>query len=321
MRPQVRLSFTILLIAAAAAIAAAVVPAAAANAAVAQPPGARPKRSRRRSAPNRGQGADGGDRYPPATRKRTRRRNSRAIPRPPGSRRPSAAKSIGIPPGKSAQVGVAALIGTHWIKPDNYQWAKVAPDGSFTITGDFKPDARKALLAAVDRCTPVQRPPRRVRRRRIRARRRIAHQAGQDDRPDDGRSRRQAGQPASRPRSSTPTPCATMRTSRSKRIGWRRRRPAPARSCSMAPPEPLGVLLAANKLAPYYVVIDPRDADAFHVKMLAESRIKGRGHARRAAAGGGADSHRQCRRAALRHVAQDRRPGAIRHRRPRTGRA
>src|SRR5215212_1107630 len=41
------------------------------------------------------------------------------------------------------------------------------------------------------------------------------------------------------------------------------------------PAEPFGVLLAAEKVAPYYELIDPREASHFHFKMLAAGRIRG----------------------------------------------
>jgi len=48
--------------------------------------------------------------------------------------------------GLNALVGIIYLKGIFWNRYDNYQWASVRPDGTFTITSDRFPDARKALV-------------------------------------------------------------------------------------------------------------------------------------------------------------------------------
>ena len=48
--------------------------------------------------------------------------------------------------GNNALVGIIYLNGIFWDKYDNYQWASLKPDGTFTITADRYPDAKKILV-------------------------------------------------------------------------------------------------------------------------------------------------------------------------------
>src|SRR5688572_7566964 len=72
------------------------------------------------------------------------------FPTPAGAAPTFSGKVAGIPPGKTARVTVVANVGTQWINPANYKSAKVAPDGTFVIVADHKPDANKSIMASID---------------------------------------------------------------------------------------------------------------------------------------------------------------------------
>src|SRR5687768_8921625 len=73
----------------------------------------------------------GGEQLPEGTKLEQTPQKFTPFPAPEGQPQTFTGKVTGIPPGKAAQVGVVALIGTHWIKSDNYKWQKCEPDGSF----------------------------------------------------------------------------------------------------------------------------------------------------------------------------------------------
>ena len=64
---------------------------------------------------------------------------------PPGSRASFAGRVEGLANPANAEVGVVYLRGTHWLSTDNYQWQPVNADGTFTITAEKYPRARRAL--------------------------------------------------------------------------------------------------------------------------------------------------------------------------------
>ena len=185
-------------------------------------------------------------------------------------------KVIGIPPGKTAQVTVVTNFGTQWINPKNYKSVKTAPDGSFNITvanDPAKPDATKSLCVNLDgrvsqflraefvpnesakniefQLAPVKTivlsmedsTGKSVRSFRVEA---FNAYIMKDD----------AGQPLNIQR-------LTAGSTGAGAIIFE------------APPEPIAVLLSSNGLAPYYEIIDPRQADEFHFKMIPAARIRG----------------------------------------------
>jgi hypothetical protein len=205
---------------------------------------------------------------PPQPEKLTR------YPTPAGEPQTFSGKVVGLPPNAVAQVGVVAMIGVQWIATDNYKWQKLAADGSFTITGDHKPKAAKALVVDVKgraqtflRAEFVPTESARDIELRLPSVRPVVitmeDDAGKDvsgfrgeiftgyQRTDD------AGKVLEMQRLGNPTA-----------IGGAIVFDAPA-------DEPIAVLLAGPRVAPYYAIIDPRQADEFHFKMLAESRIRG----------------------------------------------
>ena len=181
---------------------------------------------------------------------------------------------IGIPPGKRAQVGVVANLGTQWIQPKNYKYAKVAPDGAFSITADHKPDAIKSLMVTIDG--------------------RLATFLRADFAPNE------SAKDVELRLSDAKTIVLTMENPQGADVrgfqveaftayamqddagqqNLRMQRVAATSSSAgaivlEAPLEPVAVLLASTGLAPCYRIIDPRQADEFHFKMLAASRVRG----------------------------------------------
>jgi hypothetical protein len=61
------------------------------------------------------------------------------------SARTFAGKIAGLASMDGVEVGLVSLIGIPWTNEDNYQWEKVAPDGTFSITDARHLDADKAI--------------------------------------------------------------------------------------------------------------------------------------------------------------------------------
>ena len=182
-------------------------------------------------------------------------------------------KVIGIPPGKTARIVVVANVGTQWIDPKNYKTAKVAPDGGFVIVADHKPDANKSIMASIDG--------------------RLATFLRAEFEPNESTSAIELRLPDTKPI------VLTMEDPKGKSMSgfryeifnpylWRddagralrvQRLASGAASAGAlvldAPLEPFAVLLSANGVAPYYQVLDPRQAEEFHFKMIPPSRIRG----------------------------------------------
>jgi hypothetical protein len=193
---------------------------------------------------------------------------------PAGQPQTFSGKVIGLPPNAPAQIGVVAMIGTQWIRTDNYKWQKLAPDGSFTITGDHKPDA--GMVLAVDVRGRAQ--------QFLSAEFDATESAGDIEfhlaktKPivitmEDATGREVAGFRAE-------VFTATHRTDeRGNPVQMQRIGNVTAAGGAVVfetvADEPVAVLLAGPRVAPYYAVVDPRQADEFRFKMLAESRIRG----------------------------------------------
>jgi hypothetical protein len=192
---------------------------------------------------------------------------------PAGATPTFSGKVIGIPPGKTARVSVVANVGTQWINPANYKGAKVAPDGTFVIVADHKPDANKSIMASIDG--------------------RLATFLRAEFEPNDSASAIELRLPEAR------TIVITMEDPKGRAMpGFRyeifnpyvrqddagrtlRAQRLAAGTASGgalvidAPLEPFAVLLSANGVAPYYQVLDPREADEFHFKMIPPGRVRG----------------------------------------------
>jgi hypothetical protein len=195
------------------------------------------------------------------------------FPAPQGQPQTFSGKVTNFPPGKAAQVGVVAVVGTHWIKPDNYKWQKCEPDGSFTITGDHKPGAKKALVAAVgDRPWTFLRaefaPRESARDVEIRVKEGKTLVLTMED--SQGKAVRGFQGEVFNAYVTTDDQGKQLKAQRLGALTS-----SGGAIVFAAPLEPIGVLLAASGIAPYYAVIDPREADEFHFKMLAESRVRG----------------------------------------------
>lgn len=182
-------------------------------------------------------------------------------------------KVFGIPPGKAARVVVVANVGTQWIQPKNYKSANVAPDGSFTIVADHKPEAEKSLMVSVDgRLATFLRAEFAPNESARNVEFRLA-----DARPVVLTMSDPRGKEVSAFRVEVFTPYRVSDDA-GKELRMQRLHAASSAGGAIvfrAPPEPIAVLLSSNGLAPHYQVIDPREAEEFHFKMLPASRIKG----------------------------------------------
>jgi hypothetical protein len=185
-------------------------------------------------------------------------------------------KVIGIPAGKTAQVTVVTNHGTQWIDPKNYKSVKTAPDGSFTVTAPLDPakaDATKSLCVNLDgrvsqflraEFTPTE------------SARNIEFQLApvktvvlsmEDSTGKSVRSFRVEAFNA-----------YIMKDDAGQALNIQRLTSGSTGGGAIvfdAPPEPIAVLLSSNGLAPYYQIIDPRQADEFHFKMIPAARIRG----------------------------------------------
>jgi hypothetical protein len=192
---------------------------------------------------------------------------------PAGAAPTFSGKVIGIPPGKTARVVVVANVGTQWINTANYKAGKVAPDGSFVVVADHKPDADKSIMASIDG--------------------RLATFLRAEFEPDESATAIELRLPE------TKRIVITMEDPRGRAMPgfryevfnpyvWRDDAGRTLRTQRLAsgtasggalvldaPLEPFAVLLSANGVAPYYQVLDPRAAEAFHFKMIAPARVRG----------------------------------------------
>ena len=181
---------------------------------------------------------------------------------------------LGIPPGKRAHVTVVANVGTQWIDVKNYKAANVAADGTFTITADHVPTAIKSLAVNVDggisHFLPAEFAPRQSAKNielRIPETRTIVLSMD-DPQGKNVRNFRVEVFTAFSMQDDAGRDLRMQRLFAGASAGGAIVFDVPAA-------EPIGVLLSAPGLAPYYEIIDPRDADEFHFKMLPASRIKG----------------------------------------------
>ena len=183
-------------------------------------------------------------------------------------------KVLNLPPGKRAHVTVVANVGTQWINAKNYKAVRVESDGSFTITADHKPDADKSLAVNVDgRLSQF-----------LRAEFAPTESARNIEfRLPDVRSivlsMEDAQAKAVQNFRVEAFNAYTMHDDAAKALRIQRLTAGSTANGAIvfdAPAsEPIAVLLSANGLAPYYQIIDPREATAFHFKMLSASRIRG----------------------------------------------
>ena len=192
---------------------------------------------------------------------------------PAGAMPTFSGKVIGVPAGKAARVVVVANVGTQWIDPKNYKGAAVAPDGSFVIVADHRPDAPKSLMVTIAG--------------------RLATFLRAEFTADESATAIEMRVPE------TKSVVVTMEDPKGRAMPgfryevfnaytWRDDAGEPLRIQRLAsgtasggalvldaPLEPFAVLLSANGVAPYYQVLDPREAEEFHFKMIAPGRVRG----------------------------------------------
>jgi RNA polymerase sigma factor (sigma-70 family) len=175
--------------------------------------------------------------------------------------------------GGPAEVGIVSMVGVQWTTNANYQWQRVGPDGTFSVTVDRRPEARRALaVRAKGQPTTF-----------------LRAEFEPDESARDVVVRMKSGR----------TVTLTARGLRGKPVGWfkaeifnaydvpddrgrvleMQRLDAPATSSGRLaldlPLEPVALLISGTGVAPYYHVLDARDADSFQFDLMAPCRITG----------------------------------------------
>jgi hypothetical protein len=195
------------------------------------------------------------------------------IPPTPDTPQKFSGKVTGLKPDQKADIGIIALKGTHWINNDNYEWSALDASRAFAITSQRNPDANKTLViktatgqwsflraefAPREGATDIEllvKPPTKV-------------VITMED---------ALGNAVTNFRGEVFNAYAMIDDQGHELRPQRYGNPISKSGAMMLelPPEPFGVLLYADKVAPYYEIIDPREAGRFNFKMLASCRIRG----------------------------------------------
>jgi hypothetical protein len=174
---------------------------------------------------------------------------------------------------EGAEVGIVTMRGVQWTNMQNYQWEPVKPDGTFSITSARFPDQKRVLAVrpskseaatflrtqfdadesadgVVLRVKPTKPVTIRVKNTKGVA---VAFQVEQYDgytvQDDDGNN-------------------LEMQRLDVPRFGN-------GKLTLALPEEPVALYIGGKGIAPYYKVIDPRQADEFEFKLLSSAIIKG----------------------------------------------
>jgi len=192
----------------------------------------------------------------------------------PGLPQTFSGKVVGLAPTQKAQIGIVSMIGTQWLSNKNYEWFPLDASRAFSVVSVNHPEAGKTFLVKADASPWTF----------LRA----------DFAPGEGASDIELHiKPAVKT-------AVTMEDAHGNTVGWfqaeifnayvmtddngkqldaQRFGKGVSNGGVMLldlPSEPVALLLEAGpKIAPYYMVIDPRQANHFHFKMLDSSRIKG----------------------------------------------
>ena len=182
-------------------------------------------------------------------------------------------KVVGLKPDQKAEIGIVSLVGTHWLKQSNYEWFQLERTHEFSITSQKNPQADKTLVVRADGESWTY----------LRA----------EFEPGEGGKQIELtvkpstkvaitmedalGNPVSNFRGEVFN--AYMRfDDAGKELRFQRFGNPTSKNGAIVldlPAEHFGVLLFGDRVAPYYQIIDPREANHFHFKMLAASRIRG----------------------------------------------
>lgn len=219
-------------------------------------------------------GWGGGEPLPDALKAAQAPEKFRRIAAAAGQPQVFSGKVLDLKPEVRAEVGIVSLIGAQWTNSANYEWFPLDATRSFSVTSAIHPEAKKALV--------------------VRAEGRPWTFLRFNFEPGDGAKDIEF-------HVSPSVKCViTMEDALGNNVSsfrgelfnaymvkddegqdlypQRFGHPSSANGAMPLdlPPEPVGILLEGGlAVAPYYAIIDPRQANHFHFKMIAPSRVKG----------------------------------------------
>jgi hypothetical protein len=218
-------------------------------------------------------GWGGGEPLPPELKKAQEPEKFERYATSPGGTPQFEGKVEGLKPGENGEVGIISLVGTHWIKRDNYQWSRVKSDGTFEVTVDKQPEARKTVVfRAKDHpwvflraeFEPGESARNIVLRIPVSKKVLITAEDSQGERVKSF--------------ATEVFNSYEIYDDAGKKLKAQRYDQFSTSNGELEldlANEPRALLIGGAKIAPYYQVIDPRQADRFHFRMLAPARVTG----------------------------------------------
>jgi RNA polymerase sigma factor (sigma-70 family) len=192
-------------------------------------------------------------------------------PTPPGEKARFVGRVEGLTTTSGAEIGIVYLRGTHWLTANNYQWQPLAPDGTFNITADKFPAARRAVMV----------------RSKTQSATVLRAQFESKESAKDIILRAKPVRPITLTlKNSRDVPVETAmieifvnQSDDQKRPLSTQRLDNPTvrggRITLPMPLQPISLFISGGGIAPYYYNIDPRTSDRFEFKLLAPARITG----------------------------------------------
>jgi RNA polymerase sigma factor (sigma-70 family) len=174
---------------------------------------------------------------------------------------------------EGAEVGIVTMRGVQWTSSRNFQWEPIKPDGTFSITANTFPTERRALqVRAIGQATTF-----------------LRAEFEADESASDIVVRMKPSKTVTlklRDTKDSPVPTFNLEQFNAFDLQDDQGRPLELQRFAIKqgqagkvdvvlPLEPVGVLMSGTGVAPYYQIIDPREADAFEIKMMSAARVKG----------------------------------------------
>jgi RNA polymerase sigma factor (sigma-70 family) len=192
-------------------------------------------------------------------------------PTPPGEKARFAGRVEGLTTTSGAEIGIVYLRGTHWLTANNYQWQPLGAGGTFNITADKFPAARRALMVRSKTQSATV----------LRAQFESAESAkdiilrAKPVRPVTLTLKNSRDVPVEtamieifvNQSDDQKRPLSTQRLDNPTVRGGRITLPMPL--------QPISLFISGGGIAPYYYNIDPRTSDRFEFKLLGAARITG----------------------------------------------
>jgi hypothetical protein len=183
-------------------------------------------------------------------------------------------KVMDVKPEQKVEVGVVSLIGSHWLNNGNYEWFPVNASRVFSVVSKNHPEANKTLLVRAEGnpwtfLRAKFDPGEGAKDIELHVKPTVKAVITMED---------SEGNPIASFRGEVFNAYA-MTDNHGNVLAMQRFGHPQSKNGAMPldlPPEPVSILLEAGPtVAQYYAFIDPREANHFHFKMLAASRIKG----------------------------------------------